>query len=612
MPVGPQNALVYRVRVEDPDAHVYEVSCLIPEPDSNGQVISLAAWTPGSYLIRNFARHVIAAEAEAAGEAVSIRKVDKSTWHVPRVDGPLLIRLKIYGRDAAVRGAWIDRRFGFFDGACLLPRVHGAEARECVLHIDPPAEDWQLATSLARLTGAELEFGAFRASGYLDLIDHPVLMGTLAVQRFDVQGIPHGIAVVGAPDTDLAALADDLRPICAWQMALFGGPAPVDRYWFLVRAAGSGYGGLEHRYSCALLCDRDDLRLAATADRARADRYRRFLGLASHEYFHLWNVKRIRPAELVGGDLASEAYTRQLWIFEGITSYYDDLSLLRAGLIGEDSYLELLGRMLTQVYRSGGRRRQTLEEASFDAWIKFYQPDENTPNATVSYYAKGAMTALALDLELRLRSGGKHSLDEVMRALWLQYGREDSPGLNEGVFERLVEDTCGLDFSAFFHQALRTTVDLPVGILLAQFGVRLHLRPAEAPDDRGGRPPAAGREPQAWLGFKPELRGDAVHAGTIWDDGPARPAGLAPGDELLALAGERWTRQSQQRLLRRLELNQPVPLLVARDGDVIELAITPCAPPRDTCYLSIEPDANGEARSRRERWLARRSLASRA
>lgn len=609
MSAPPQNALVYRVRVEDRDAHLYEVSCLIPEPDAGGQAISLAAWTPGSYLIRDFARHVIAAEAEAAGEAVFIRKVDKSTWHVPPVSGALLIRLKVYARDAAVRGAWIDRGFGFFDGACLLPRVHGAEGRECVLHIDPPAEDWQLATSLVRLTGAELEFGAFRASGYLDLIDHPVLMGPLSVQRFDVQGVPHGIAVVGAPNADLAAVAEDLQPICAWQMSLFGGAAPVDRYWFLVRAAASGYGGLEHRYSCALLCTRDDLRLAANADRVRKDRYRRFLGLASHEYFHLWNVKRIRPAELAGSDLASEAYTRQLWIFEGITSYYDDLSLLRAGLIGVDSYLELLGQMLTQVYRASGRRRQTLEDASFDAWIKFYRPDENTPNTTVSYYAKGAMTALALDLELRLRSGGKHSLDEVMRALWLHYGRDDSPALNEGVFERLVEDTCGLDLSAFFHQALRTTIDLPVGILLAQFGVRLHLRPAESPKDRGGGPPAGRQEPLPWLGFRAQLRGEAVHAATVWDDGPARSAGLAPGDEILAVAGERWTRQSQQKVLQRLELDQPVPLLIARDGDVVELTITPCAPPRDTCYLTIEPDTAAEARSRRERWLARRSPA---
>ena len=392
-------AVTYSVTPRDPHAHLFDVCIQVRAPDPAGQVVSMPSWIPGSYLIRDFARHVVSIAAESAGVNVALKKLDKATWQAAVVSGELIIRAQIYANDTSVRGAYLDAEGGFLNASCLLPRVHGHDHERCVISIVPGDHEatvgWRLATSLKRLTGADFDYGAFEASGYDDLIDHPALMGPLTFTPFDAAGVEHVVALAGHHDADLDRLGRDLQALCAWHINFFGPPAPTKKYLFLVRLNGEGFGGLEHRASTALVCNRDDLPRHGEANPSAE--YRRFLGLASHEYFHLWNIKRIRPAEFSPYRLDRESYTRQLWIFEGITSYYDDLALLRSDRITVVSYLELLGRLLTSVYRTGGRRRQTLEEASFDAWIKFYKPDENTSNSQISYYTKGAMVALALD-----------------------------------------------------------------------------------------------------------------------------------------------------------------------------------------------------------------------
>jgi predicted metalloprotease with PDZ domain len=365
--------------------------------------------------VRDYARHVVQFHAECGGEPVAARKLNKHTWRVAPVPGELLVRITVYAADPSVRGAWLDSQYGFVNGVCVFLRVHGQEQAPSVVHIDPPdlpaspsvtsstslamSPGWRLSTGLQRLTGGQGGFGAFQAAGYSDLIDHPVLMGSLTTVEFLAAGVPHALVLAGLSNPDRERLQADLTRLCTWHIDFFGRPAPMSRYVFLVRASGEGYGGLEHRDSAVLGCRRDDLPQQGVAGNEAG--YRRFLGLVSHEYFHAWHVKRIRPAEFVAADLGVEVYTHQLWIFEGITSYYDDLALRRSGLITADQYMEFLGRSLTQLYRTSGRRFQTLEEASFDTWIKFYRPDENSPNATISYYLKGALVALALDLELR-------------------------------------------------------------------------------------------------------------------------------------------------------------------------------------------------------------------
>lgn len=601
-----QAPVVYHVRPLNPGAHLYEVTCRIEHPDPDGQVLRLPAWIPGSYLIRDYARHIVQIAATSGGDPVALRKLNKHSWRISPVGGALLVTAVIYAADTSVRGAWLDKESGFFNGVCLFLQVCGQEQAMYVVHVDPPELPpgicWQVATSLPRLTGAAGEFGAFHAAGYADLIDHPVLMGRLTMIDFEASGIPHALAMTGNHQVvDHARLGTDLARLCAWHIDFFGRPAPMTSYRFLLRAVAEGYGGLEHRASSALICRRDDLPCPGEADAGPG--YRQFLGLASHEYFHAWHVKRIRPAEFVDADLSQEAYTRQLWIFEGITSYYDDLALLRAGLITREQYLEVLGRSLTRLYRVAGRRHQTLEDASFDVWIKFYRPDENTPNATVSYYLKGSLVALALDLEIRLRSGGIHSLDCVMRELWREFGADDSGGLADGDFERLAEQVCGLDLKPFFHQNLRTMVDPPLGILLAQFGVLLHMRSQESERDAGGTRGRANNRPRAWLGLKLKSADGRATVSHVADGGPAQLAGISAGDELVALNGRRVAVHDFDALLERLPPDGECSCYIFRDQEIMSVTLQAMPAPRDTCYLVLDPHAGTDVIARRDSWL---------
>ncbi len=596
-------AVVYDVRPKHPGAHVFSVTCRINEPDPEGQLFSLPAWIPGSYLIRDYARHVLAVTASVGGDSVSIRKIDKSTWCTGPGAGPLLISAEIYANDLSVRGAFLDFDHAFLNGVCLFFMVHGREDESCVVHIAPPehAGDWKVATGLTRLTGSDDEFGAFIASGYEELIDRPVLAGHLTCGHFELAGAEHRIAIVGRHDADIERIERDMACICASHVEMFGGGVPFNRYVFLVTALHSGYGGLEHANSTALICKSADL--PRVGDERVGKAYRRFLGLVSHEYFHLWNVKRIQPVEFVPPVLDREVYTRQLWIFEGITSYYDDLCLMRAGVIDASAYLELLGQSLTGVYRSEGRRRQTLEESSFDAWTKFYKQDENAPNAIISYYRKGAMVALALDLKLRLNTNGAFSLDDVMRGLWQQYGEAGSRGLPDGGFEQLVEDLSGLDLGDFFNQALRTTIDPPVGILLAQFGVRLHMRAAESDTDVGGKVGAREARPLPWLGFRTRVAGGRLIIRHVASNDCAADAGLAAHDELVSLDGCRVTATNWSELLDRISVGQVVEVCVFRRDELRRFTIEVQRAPRDTCYLSFETETDADVAHRKRGWL---------
>jgi predicted metalloprotease with PDZ domain len=596
-------AIIYDVKPKHPGAHTFVVTCQVNEPNPDGQVFSLPAWIPGSYMIRDYARHVVTVTASVDGEIVPVRKTDKSTWRVGPGKGPLLISAEIYANDLSVRGAFLDIDHAFLNGVCLFFRIHDRDNARCIVHLAPPdhAEDWKVATGLTRLTGEADEFGAFLAEGYAELIDRPVLMGPLTFGRFELAGAEHLIAIVGRHDADIERIERDVACVCASHVEMFGGNVPFDRYVFLITALNAGYGGLEHANSTALICKSADLPAAGNEKVGKA--YRRFLGLVSHEYFHLWNVKRIQPAEFVPATFDREVYTRQLWIFEGITSYYDDLGLLRAGLIEPSAYLELLGQSLTSVYRSGGRRRQTLEESSFDAWIKFYKQDENAPNAIVSYYRKGAMVALALDLELRLKTNGTFSLDAVMRTLWQQYGETTLRGLPDGGFEQLVEQLSGLDLGEFFRQALRSTVDPPVGILLAQFGVRLHMRAAESDTDTGGKAGSRDSGPLPWLGFRTRAVGERRLIRHVASNDCAADAGLAAHDELVSLDGYRVTATNWPELLDRTRVGQPAEICVFRRDELRQFTVVAEIPPRDTCYLDLEANVDADISRRRRDWL---------
>lgn len=598
--------LHYRVGSQRPRAHLFDLRLRVPAADHTIRSLRLRlpAWIPGSYKIRDFARHIVALHAEDSNGPLAVDKLDKQTWQLSGARGLVQIHYQVYAGELSVRAAHLDHTHGYFNGACLLLSVEGCEHWPCQLDIerpaDPGAAHWRLATSLPPETAAPWEFGRYQAEHYAALIDHPVEMGEFALAEFQVRGIPHAIAISGQTQVDLQRLRQDLARVCTQQASLFD-ELPVERYVFLAQATEDGYGGLEHRASSSLICAREDL--PRPAEPEVSDGYRRFLGLCSHEYFHLWNVKRIRPQVFAEQGLEREVHTRLLWAFEGITSYYDDLALVRAGLIRPLDYLGLLANTLSRVRRDPGRERQTLAESSFDAWTKFYQQDANAPNAIVSYYAKGALVALALDLTIRHQSGGRLSLDDVMRALWQRHGRTGL-GVPERAIEALSSELTGLQLEAFFAQALDGTEDLDLAPLLANLGIALRWRPARDGQDLGGAVEQfQPLEFRSAIGVRLQPRTSEARLAVVLNDRPAEEAGLAPGDLILALNGLRVDASRFEPWLARCPAGESVEIHAFRGDRLLTFRVIPQPAPAEICELMLLHDAPAAARQARAAWL---------
>ena len=407
------------------------------------------------------------------------------------------------------------------------------------------------------------------------------------------------MVVAGRFESDLERVAVDLKQLCTAQIEFFGTPAPFDRYWLLGLAVGDGYGGLEHRASTSLIFSRDDLPKIGETGQPRD--YQRFLALVSHEYFHAWHVKRTKPAAFMPYRLDRRIHTRLLWVFEGITSYYQELLLLRSGVVEVAAFLQRLGELLTRVYRLPGRFKQSLAESSFDAWDVLYRPEPHHPNTAISYYTKGAMVALALDLKLRLDTAGRTSLDDVVRELWLRYGARGI-GVPEDGFEQLAAELSGLDLEAFFASAVRGTDDPPLRELLAEFGVALETRAQVAADDRGGAA-RAGNGELLTLGVTTREREQGLELVSVLDGGAAERAGLNPGDLLIAIDRLRVTGRNLQRRLARFESGERVTASVFRGDELLEVGVVLKAAPQDTCYLVVRDQAEPKALERRRAWL---------
>jgi predicted metalloprotease with PDZ domain len=590
----------YRIAPLDPHAHLFEISCTVERPDPAGQCFRLPVWIPGSYLVREFARNFVSVRAESRGEAVAIAKIAKDAWRAEACSGPLTVVAEVYAFDLSVRMAYLDGARAYFNGPSVFLCPEGRETAPCLVDIAPSPlhARCRVATTLSRVDAPEWGFGTYRAENYDELIDHPVEIADFALITFDVGGVPHDVVISGRHDADLDRLAADLARICKFQVDLFEGRPPFARYLFQIVAVGEGYGGLEHRSSTSLLCSRNDLPRKGMGK--VSDDYRKLLGLASHEYFHSWIVKRVKPAAFTPYDLTREAYTTQLWAFEGFTSYYDDLSLVRSGVIDAPSHLELLGRTITSVLRTPGRHRQSVAQSSFDAWIKFYRPDENSPNAVISYYAKGAVVSLALDLTLRA-SGS--SLDELMRLLWRRHGKT-GVGVAEDGIARFASELARRDLSEFFARYVDGFEDPPLAELLAGFGVILVLRAAESSRDRGG---TAGK-PEANAAERPTLgattsSGSEARLKHVFRDGPAARAGLAAGDVIVAMNELRATGESLDATLERSKPGETVVVHAFRRDELLTFEVTLDPAPLDTAYLKLDTEARGEVLARRQAWL---------
>lgn len=581
-------AVRYTVTVTDPRTHVFEVRCELLANVSGLTQFRLPSWLRGSYLVRDFAKHVFDLQASDAAGPVAIERLDKRRFQV-RGNGLLALQWKVYARDNSVRKAFLDTRRGFFNGSSLFYCPVGFEDAGFEVTIEHPQDalcrDWKVATSMQAIDVDGDGFGRYRAESYEALIDHPVELCDFERHDFEVNGALHALVLSGRVSLDAKRVVADLKKICETEQALFDGEPRLPHYLFLTNVVENGYGGLEHCESTALICSRGDF--PRVGDAGMSKEYRQFLGLCSHEYFHLWNVKRITAAAFLESDLGQEAYTRDLWHYEGVTSYYDDLFLLRAGVIDAASYLELLGEQATRIARTPARLVQTLEDASFETWIKYYQPDENTPNQAVSYYVKGALAALCLDLQLRRDSA--ITLDDVMRGLWQRYGATGT-GVPEGGLEQLAQELSGLELGQYFTTALRSTEELPVAELLAEFGVQARLQP------QGGEKPVA---PGTGLRLKP----GSTEVAYVQAGGAAEQSGLCPGDQLLALDGWKLTHANFNRRLNDSGAGATVGVTYFRDDELLQTTMVLQAPPSDTWTLSLNTDADAGQLARRKAWL---------
>jgi predicted metalloprotease with PDZ domain len=553
----------YRLSMPEPHTHLFHVETAVDRPGAEVELV-LPVWTPGSYLVREYARHLEGVAAEdGEGRRLPVERLDKHRFLV-RAGGAAraVLRWRAYANELSVRTCHLDGTHGYVNGAALFPYARGREREPHVLAVSPPP-GWRVATALA---GGPTEF---TARDYDELADSPLEIGTHEVLSFGALGKPHEIAVWGRGNVDGARLAEDARKVVEVLGALMGG-LPYERYLFILHLTDKRRGGLEHASSTTLSVQRHGF--------FPREAYEETLGLLSHEFFHLWNVKRMRPAALAPYDYAREQYTRLLWWFEGATSYYERLALARAGILSPARWLEALGKALTALERTPGARKMSLEEASFLAWVKHYRPDENTPNSAVSYYLKGELVAFALDLALR-RAG--RSLDEVLRAL---YARHAAAGLPEDGVEQVVAEHLGPERArAFFDRHVRGTA--PLDLDLDAVGVALRRRAAASFDDKGGAPRRDEGKPSAgWLGVElapgPKLLVQSVREGS-----PAHRAGLYAEDEIVAEDGFRVDRaQLWDRLCERGP-GGSLALTVFRRDELVTVPIALAPAPEDTVWL---------------------------
>jgi len=571
----------YRVSMPRPHTHLFEVEARFPGQDVLEAV--LPVWTPGSYLVREYARHVQQLSAvDEAGATLPVERVDKRTWRVQAHGRPATLRYRVYANELTVRTSHLDGSHGYFNGASLFLYAEALRSVPHHLLVDAPS-GWSVFTAL------NPEADGFLAPDYDTLVDSPVEIGPHTPIRFTAAGVPHEVVVWGGA-IDRAKLEADLRAICEAEAALWGG-LPFQRYLFLIYLLDKGRGGLEHGASTALVYARQQL----TAPKGWED----FLTLASHEYFHAWNVKRLKPRAFVPFDYAGENYTRLLWAFEGITSYYDNLLVRRAGRMSGPRYLCRLGEAFSVFQATPGRMVQTLEEASLTAWVKYYRQDENTPNSAVSYYLKGELVALFLDLEIRRATGDARSIDDVMRLLWARYG--DGRGVPESAVEEAAAEVAGRELGSFFDRALRSTAELDTSVL-AHVGLQLRTRIRESASDKGGTPPRlkpGEAKPRGWTGIVP--RGGSI--GSVPEGSPAQAAGLYAEDEVVAIDGIRGDAGA---LVSRSDDRAPgetVRVTVFRRDVLVDVPVTLAQRPEDAVWLA-PVDAPTEAqRAAFERWL---------
>ncbi len=575
--------MVHRVSMPDPRTHLLHVETTVSAkalPDAF--VLFMPVWTPGSYLVREYSRHVEAFTADLPARATKVRK---NAWRIETAGASVaVVRYRVYANELTVRTSHLDESHAFLVGAAVFLGLEGRPEVGARVEIAAPS-GWRIATSLAAAPGAgDPAAYCLDAPDFHTLVDSPIELGTHRDERFEVLGTPHRYAIwpAGAiADADVRRLVADTRAILETEAKLFGGRLPYAAYELLLHLSTRGRGGLEHASSAALV--------ASPASFATRDAYLDLLSLVGHEAFHAWNVKRIRPAGLAPYRYEDECYTRLLWWFEGATSYYDWRVLAVASLCTVEEYLDHLAGEIAYLDQTPGRLVHALEDASYDAWIKLYRPDESSPNTSVSYYRKGEVVCALLDLEIRARSEGRASLDRILAHLWEEYGakgRAVPEDAMQGIFERIA----GVPLGDLFDAWIRSPAEIDYAHTLALVGLTLE-RTAKAESATSS------------LGMRLRAEGGRCVVASVPRDSAAWRAGIDAGDEVIAVCGTRTEGTNVDLALRGHHRGDEVDVVLGRDGRVLTRRATLDPPRLDRVKVLAKRDAPAGARAAFAAWL---------
>ena len=552
--------------------HIYEVTLSFTATNSH-QLLRLPVWIPGSYMVREFSKNIISL---STAEPIKCEQISKNEWQLNNLDIGKMVNVNymVYAYEFGIRTAYLDHLRGYFNPTSLCLAVAGGEDTSHKVAFTNLPANWQVTSGLTQINS-----NLFEAANYDELVDAPFELGTFERLSFEINGVSHYLILSGkTPEFDRMRMLADIEKICRYQINLFDGVAPYTSYSFMLNLSGEIYTGLEHRNSTLLMAPWYSL---PSLNKNNDENYLKLLGLISHEFFHTWNVKRIKPAVFTPYELFQENYTQLLWWFEGVTSYYDDLVLYRTGIYTREQYLQVIVDNINSVYKFASNETQTLVNSSLTSWIKYYRQDENSPNSIVSYYVKGSLTALLLDLYIRKNSN--FSLDDVMRYLFSQW-KNNPVGVGENEIPALVLAATGVDVTELIHIATETTNKLPLAGVLADFGLQLNKRQAKNHQD-GGKyhtmPPEIPKPITSLdLGAKLEKSTLGYTVKNVYSGTPAALSGLAGGDNIIALNGIKLTNLEQQ--LAFCAANQAIKLSLFRQEKLLDIAITP-----DNCMATI-------------------------
>jgi predicted metalloprotease with PDZ domain len=578
-------AIRYVLRIPSPETHYIEVQATYPTSRQRAIELMMPVWTPGSYLVREFARHVEEVRArDPAGRALQVDKSRKNRWRVQTGGaGAVVLTYRVYAHERQARTNWVEDSFGLINGAPTFITLVERVRRPHEVALDLPAAWAKSLTSLP--AAADGRPHHYRAPDFDALVDSPILAGNPAVYEFTVEGVPHTLVNVGEASVwDGTRSARDVERIVRASRELWGS-LPYERYLFF-NLLTEGYDGIEHKGSTVLLTSRWSTRTDSA--------YHDWLILVAHEFFHAWNVKRLRPVELGPFDYENEVYTRSLWIAEGLTDYYSWLLARRAGVASREQTLADISAAIGSLQTTAGRLVQPLDQASYDAWIKLYRPDENSANAAVSYYTKGSIVGLLLDARLRHLTNGARGLDDVMRVAYRRFS--GGRGYTPADFRAVANEVGGADLGEFFHRALETTAELDYAEMLDWYGLRFN-------------PPAPDARAKAWLGVVTRVDDGRLLVSGLLRDTPAYGSGLTSDDELIAIDDFRLDMEGLDARLEQYQPGDKITLLISRRGQLRRFGVRLGSAPTDRWSLSVSPEATPEQRQRFTAWLGDRSEA---